>query len=92
VNDEMGGNIESLPSMSNMRDFVLTITPKLKFEFHRDYTKATKELKGLYQSFKLLGDSEKLEKKRLLEYFPVIPGASKSRLEKQEKGQRKKKN
>lgn len=67
VSETVNANVESVPSMSNSRDFVLTVTPKLKFEFYRDYLKAAKELKGLYQSFKLLGDSEKFEKKRLLE-------------------------
>ena len=67
MSEDSSGNVENVPSMSNTRDFVLTITPKLKFEFHRDYLKAAKELKGLYQSFKLLSESEKHEKKRLLE-------------------------
>lgn len=67
MNDEISGQIEQVSNLSNTRDFVLTITPKLKFEFHRDYIKAAKELKGLYQSFKLLSDSEKQEKKKLLE-------------------------
>lgn len=67
VSEEAGAHIERVAAMSNARDFVLTITPKLKFEFHRDYLKAAKELKGLYQSFKLLGEAERQEKKRLLE-------------------------
>lgn len=67
VSEDVSNQIEQVSSMSNTRDFVLTITPKLKFEFHRDYLKAAKELKGLYQSFKMLGETEKQEKKRLLE-------------------------
>lgn len=59
--------MEQPPQISNMRDFVLVITPKLKFEFHRDYIKAAKELKGLHQSYELLSDREKREKRRLLE-------------------------
>lgn len=59
--------MEHLPNISNMRDFVTVITPKLKFEFHRDYMKAVKELKGLYQSYSILSEAEKAEKKKLLE-------------------------
>jgi hypothetical protein len=68
INDEISDIMEQLPQISNMRDFVLVITPKLKFEFHRDYVKAAKELKGLHQSYELLTDREKTEKKKLLEY------------------------
>ena len=67
VNEEQGGNIEQLSNLSNMRDFVLTIMPKLKFEFHRDYVKAAKELKSLHKSYKLLSDNDRVEKRRLLE-------------------------
>jgi hypothetical protein len=54
-------------NISNTRDFVFTITPKLKFEFHRDYKNALKELKGLYQSYNLLPAEAKKERKKLLE-------------------------
>lgn len=50
-----------------MRDFVFTVTPKLKFEFHRDYKNALKELKGLYQNYSMLPDDAKKERKKLLE-------------------------
>lgn len=68
VADPVNDSMEHLPNISNMRDFVMIITPKLKFEFHRDYMKAVKELKGLYQSYNILGEAEKAEKKKLLEY------------------------
>lgn len=54
-------------NISNIRDFVFTVTPKLKFEFHRDYKNALKELKGLYQNYSMLPDDAKKERKKLLE-------------------------
>lgn len=67
VVDEFSEGMSFAPPISNMRDFVLTVTPKLKFEFHRDYKELLKELKGLHQSYKLLSDEEKKDKKRMLE-------------------------
>lgn len=67
VLSEFTEGMASTPSVSNMRDFVFTVTPKLKFEFHRDYKEALKELKGLNQSYKLLNNDEKKDKKKLLE-------------------------
>jgi hypothetical protein len=55
------------PNISNLRDFVFTVTPRLKSEFHRDYRNALKEFKTLMQSYKLLTSDEKKEKKRFLE-------------------------
>ncbi len=65
--EEITENNHKVTGISNLRDFVMVITPKLKFEFHRDYKKALKELKDLQQSYKLLNEEEKREKRRLLE-------------------------
>jgi hypothetical protein len=59
-------NVEPLV---NFRDFVFTITPKLRCEFNTAYQEVKKEYKKLQNAFDLLDEKEKMEKINLLEYF-----------------------
>ena len=83
--EEINDSTQTLPNISNMRDFIFTITPKLKYEFHRDYKKALKELKSLNQSSKLLSADEKKEKQKFFASFEAKVKKAKERAEKEEK-------
>ena len=53
-----------MPNVTNMRDFVFTVTPKLKYDSQNDYEVAFKEFKKLQQGFKNLDERKKKEKQK----------------------------
>jgi len=56
-----------LNSISNFRDFVFKVTPKLKYEFTKAYNRSLDEFKKLKQGFRGLSQKEKQQKASLLE-------------------------
>ena len=58
---------QKVPNVSNFRDFLFVVTPRLKYEFHKDYQKAVQELKVLQQTYRTLSKVEQEEKKVFLE-------------------------
>ena len=56
-----------MPNVTNMRDFVFEITPKLKYDSQNDYEVALKEFKKLQQGFKNLDERQKKSMQKQLE-------------------------
>ena len=56
-----------MPNVTNMRDFVFTVTPKLKYDSQHDYEVAYNEFKKLQQGFKNLDERKKKDKQKQLE-------------------------
>ena len=66
VESEINKSIK-MPNVTNRRDFVFVVTPKLKFDSQNDYEVAFKEFKKLQQGFKNLDERRKKNKQKQLE-------------------------
>lgn len=60
---------EEGPNLVNSRDMRFMIVPKLKYEFHKEYKKATNELKMVTSQFKALPDHKKADHQNTVEKF-----------------------
>jgi len=65
--DELNLEELNVEPLVNFRDFVFTITPKLRSEFNTTYQEVQKEYKKLCRAFNLLEAGERKNKLNLLE-------------------------